>query len=118
MLGFRPVYTRPYRVATNSSHHLPAAWNTLNRGFDASPVDRAWVENLTYIWTAEGWVNLAAILDFGSRRIVGWSISERVKDDLMCKPMRAACGRSIRLPGAFCKRPRQSIRQPRVLRTR
>jgi transposase InsO family protein len=91
--GLRPVYKRPYRVTTDSSHHLPVAPNTLDRRFDGWLPNRAWVADLTYIATAEGWLYLAVIMDLASRRIVGWSMSSRMKADLVCQALRSAYGR-------------------------
>ncbi len=85
-----PVYKRPYRVTTDSAHHQPVALNLLNRRFDGWQVNRAWVADITYIATAEGWLYLACIMDLASRRIVGWSMSERMKADLVCEALRAA----------------------------
>ena len=90
--GLRSVYKRPYRVTTDSSHHLPVAPNILDRRFDGWPPNRAWVADLTYIATAEGWLYLAVIMDLASRRIVGWSMSERMKAGLVCQALRSAYG--------------------------
>ena len=90
--GLRSVYQRPYRVTTDSSHHLPVAPNILDRRFDGWPPNRAWVADMTYIATAEGWLYLAVIMDLASRRIVGWSMSERMKAGLVCQALRSAYG--------------------------
>ena len=94
----RPVYRRPYRVTTDSHHALPIAPNLLNRRFADWPVNRAWVGDITYITTAEGWLYLAVIMDLASRRIVGWSMSERINADLVCQALTSAYGH--RQPGA------------------
>lgn len=90
--GLRPVYKRPYRVTTDSSHHFPVAPNLLNRRFDDWLPNRAWDADLTAIATAEGWLYLAVIMDLASRRIVGWSMSERMKAGLVCQALRSAYG--------------------------
>jgi transposase InsO family protein len=72
---------------------LPVAPNTLDRRFDGWLPNRAWVADLTYIATAEGWLYLAVIMDLASRRIVGWSMSSRMKADLVCQALRSAYGR-------------------------
>ncbi|WP_459906095.1 IS3 family transposase [Caballeronia sp. HLA56] len=90
-LGLRPVYKRPYRVTTDSTHRLPVAPNLLDRRFDGWQPDQAWVSDITFIRTGEGWLYLAAILDLASRRIVGWSISERINAELVCQALRSAC---------------------------
>jgi transposase InsO family protein len=86
----RPVYKRPYRVTTDSAHQKPIAPNVLNRRFDGWQVNQAWVADITYIATAEGWLYLACVMDLASRRIVGWSMSERMKADLVCQALKSA----------------------------
>ena len=85
-----PVYKRPYRVTTDSAHRKLIAPNVLDRRFDGWEVNQAWVADITYIATAEGWLYLACILDLASRRIVGWSMSDRMKADLVCQALRSA----------------------------
>ena len=86
----RPLYKRPYRVTTDSAHHKPIARNVLGRRFDGWRVNQAWVADVTYIATGEGWLYLACLMDLGSRRIVGWSMSERMKADLVCQALKSA----------------------------
>lgn len=88
--GLQPVYKRAYRVTTDSAHRLPVAPNVLDRRFEDWRPDQAWVSDLTFIATDEGWLYLAAIMDLASRRIVGWSMSERMKSDLVCDALRSA----------------------------
>jgi len=88
--GLRPVYKRPYRVTTDSAHSLPVAPNLLGRRFEGWQPNQAWVTDITFVATGEGWLFLAAILDLGSRRIVGWSMSERMQADLVCQALRSA----------------------------
>jgi transposase InsO family protein len=68
---------RRFRVTTNSNHAQPIAPNLLERDFTADAPDKVWVTDITYIKTGEGWLYLASILDLYSRRVVGWSMSER-----------------------------------------
>lgn len=86
----RPVYKRPYRVTTDSAHDKPIAPNVLDRCFDGWRVNQAWVADITYIATDEGWLYLACVMDLASRRIVGWSMSERIKADLVCQALKSA----------------------------
>ena len=88
--SLRPVYKRPYRVTTDSAHRKPVAPNVLDRRFDAWQANQAWVADITYIATGEGWLYLACIMDLASRRIVGWSMSDRMKADLVCQALRSA----------------------------
>jgi transposase InsO family protein len=88
--GLRPVYKRPYRVTTDSAHNKPIAPNVLNRRVDGWQVNQAWVADITYIATGEGWLYLACVMDLASRKIVGWSMNERMKADLVCQALRSA----------------------------
>lgn len=88
--GLRSVYRRPYRVTTDSDHAKPVAENLLDRRFHQSTVDRAWVADITYVPTGEGWLYLAAVLDLASRRIVGWSMAERMPAKLVCDALAMA----------------------------
>lgn len=77
---------RRFRVTTESEHDLPIAPNVLARDFAASAPDQKWVGDITYIWTREGWLYLAVLLDLFSRRVVGWSMSDSLATEL---PLRA-----------------------------
>ncbi len=66
---------RRFRKTTDSNHPDPIAPNVLQRNFDVEVPDTAWVTDVTYVWTFEGWLYLAVILDLFSRRVVGWSAS-------------------------------------------
>jgi|TARA_B100000959_G_C14912255_1_gene595659 transposase InsO family protein len=88
--NLRPVYERPYRVTTDSAHHKPVASNVLDRRFDGWEINQAWVGDITYIATGEGWLYLACVMDLSSRRIVGWSMSNRIKADLVCQALKSA----------------------------
>lgn len=88
--SLRPVYKRPYRVTTDSGHHQPIAPHVLDRRFDGWQLNQAWVADITYIATGEGWLYLACVMDLASRRIVGWSMSDRIKADLVCQALKSA----------------------------
>ena len=75
--------TKRFRVTTNSDHKRPVAPNLVKRNFSAEAPNRLWTGDITYIWTAEGWLYLAVVLDVFSRRIVGWSMNKRMTDDLV-----------------------------------
>ena len=72
--GIEGQRKRRFRVTTDSRHSHPVAANVLQRNFTASAPNKVWVTDITYIWTREGWMYLAAILDLFSRRVVGWSM--------------------------------------------
>ncbi len=84
---------RRFKATTNSRHHYPVAPNLLLEGYSLGAVNQIWVADITYIWTAEGWLYLAAILDLYSRRIVGWSLKERLTQELVLAAWEQACGR-------------------------
>jgi len=88
--GLRPVYKRPYRVTTDSAHRKPIAPNVLDRRFDGWRVNQAWVADITYVATGEGWLYLACVMDLASRRIVGWSMSDRITAELVCQALKSA----------------------------
>jgi transposase InsO family protein len=88
--GLCPVYRRPFRVMTNAPHRKPVADNLLNRRFHGWRINQAWVSDITYLATAEGWLYLACVMDLASRRIVGWSMSERIKAELVCDALKSA----------------------------
>ena len=88
--GLRPVYKRPYRVTTDSAHHKPIAPNVLERRIDGWGINQAWVSDITYIATGEGWLYLACVMDLASRRIVGWSMSDRIQAELVCQALSSA----------------------------
>jgi transposase InsO family protein len=69
---------RRFKVTTDSKHNMPVADNTLDRGFAVERPDRKWAGDITYIWTREGWLFLAVILDLFSRRVVGWAMDHRI----------------------------------------
>jgi putative transposase len=81
---------RRFRSTTDSKHSLPVAENLVNRDFQVPEVNKAWVSDITYIPTAEGWLYLCTILDLHSRKVVGWSMSPRLKSDLVMQALRMA----------------------------
>jgi transposase InsO family protein len=69
------------------------AENVLDREFEPGSADRVWLSDITYIWTREGWLYLACVLDAYSRKVVGWSMSERMTKELVLDALRMAVGR-------------------------
>ena len=74
--GLKPKRTRNFRNTTNSNHSLPVAPNILARKFTVDRPNTVWAGDITYVWTAEGWLYLAVLLDLYSRRVVGWAVRE------------------------------------------
>jgi putative transposase len=81
--GLRALQPRRFMVTTDSKHVLPVADNRLNQDFTASRVDERWAADITYVWTGEGWLYLAVVLDLFSRRIVGWSMQASLHKQLV-----------------------------------
>lgn len=84
---------KKFKATTNSKHKLPVAPNLLNRQFDVKEPDRVYVSDITYIWTHEGWLYLAVVLDLFSRQVVGWSLSSRMSRQLIINSLRMAIWR-------------------------
>ena len=91
-LGLRARAKRKFKATTDSEHAFPIADNVLNRGFKTVEPDRVWVADMTYIWTAEGWLYLAVIIDLFSRRVVGWSMADHMRTELVLTALEAALG--------------------------
>jgi putative transposase len=70
-------HKRKFRATTDSRHNLPVAQNLLGQEFVAERPDQVWLADVTYVWTDEGWLYLACVLDLYSRLVVGWAMSER-----------------------------------------
>lgn len=95
--GIRAKTKRKFRVTTDSKHNLPVAPNLLKRNFSPVKRDQVWASDITYVWTKEGWLFLAVIVDLFSRQIVGWSIDKTMTRELVLSALRQACFR--RKPG-------------------
>jgi putative transposase len=83
-------HRRKYKVTTNSNHKQPVFDNLVQRQFDVPEADRVYVADITYIWTQEGWLYLAVVIDLCSRKVVGWSMGSRMKAQLVCDALRMA----------------------------
>jgi putative transposase len=90
--GIAAKHKKKHKATTDSNHQLPVAENKLNRSFDVATPNTAWAADLTYIWTAEGWLYLAVILDLFSRKVIGWSMQERMQTRLVGDALRMALG--------------------------
>jgi transposase InsO family protein len=86
-------------VTTDSRHGYAVAPNLWARQFDVEPSDTVWAGDITYLWTAEGWLYLAAVLDLHSRKVVGWAMSSRIEAALVREALCMALGRRGPAPG-------------------
>ena len=85
------------KITTDSNHKLPVAPNLLNRQFEVERPDTVWCTDITYLWTLQGWLYLAVVLDLYSRKIVGWAMSNRMAAPLVKEALSMAYWR--RKPG-------------------
>ena len=88
--GIKARAKRRFKATTNSRHNLPVAPHLLERQFDVATPDQAWAGDITYIATDEGWLYLAVVIDLFSRRVVGWSLGERMTRQLVMDALRMA----------------------------
>lgn len=98
--ALRTKHKRKFKVTTNSKHSLPVAPNILGGRFDWEHPNQAWVGDITYIPTNEGWLYLAVLLDLFSRRVVGWAMDKHMTRHLPLQALRMAIQR---------RQPRQGL---------
>lgn len=96
--GLRARRKRRFVTTTDSKHNLPVAENVLDRKFTAPEPNKVWATDITYVWTKEGWLYLAVIIDLFSRLVVGWSMGENINRHLVLAALGMA--RSRRWPSA------------------
>lgn len=91
---------RRFRITTTDSrHNLPVAPNVIDRNFGALAPNQKWLADITYIFTAEGWLYLAAVLDLYSRKIVGWAMRDHMRTELPLAALTMAIQRQRPEPG-------------------
>lgn len=106
--GIVAVQKRKFRVTTNSKHDHPVWPNVLNRNFGVEKPNAVWVSDITYVWTLEGWLYVAAVLDLFSRGIVGLAMDKTMADPLTTRAMRQAILRRNPSKGLICHTDRGS----------
>lgn len=84
-------------TTTDSTHDHPIAQNVLDRQFAPGAGTPAWVSDITYVPTAEGWLYLAAVMDLRTRKILGWAMADHMQVDLVLDALKMALAR--RKPG-------------------
>jgi transposase InsO family protein len=87
---FKIIRTQKYKAKTDSNHTFNIAPNLLDQDFSADGPNQKWAGDISYIWTSEGWLYLAVILDLYSRRVIGWAVSNRMKRDLAMRALNMA----------------------------
>jgi putative transposase len=95
--GLKARQKRQFKRTTDSHHAFPVAPNLLEQDFSAERPNQKWAADISYVWTNEGWLYLAVVLDLFARRVVGWAVSDRLHQELALEALRKAL--AIRRPG-------------------
>lgn len=106
--GIRSKLAKKYKATTNSKHNLPVAENLLNRDFSAAKPNQKMVSDITYLWTDEGWLYIAGVMDLCGQKIVGLSMSARMTKELVIAALECAYQRSGRAAGVLIHSDRGS----------
>jgi len=93
LYGRRP---RRWCRTTDSQHAQPVAANVLARAFQPPAPNRVWATDITYVWTSEGWLYLAVVLDLFARRVIGWALADNLRTELVSAALTMALGRRVR----------------------
>ncbi|VAV87060.1 Mobile element protein [hydrothermal vent metagenome] len=99
--GLKARQKTRFKRTTDSTHNHPVASNLLDQDFTCEGPDEKWGVDISYIWTAEGWLYLAIVLDLFSRRIIGWDVSDRLKKGLAIKALQRAIDLRQPSPGVI-----------------
>jgi len=114
--GIHARHKRRYKATTDSKHSLPVTENLLARNFTPSGPNQVWTSDITYLWTDEGWLYLAIVLDLFNREVVGWSLKARMTGDLVTDALIMAWFRRKPAPGLIHHSNRGSQYASHVLR--
>ena len=96
------IHRRKFKATTNSKHSYAVWPNLLNRNFIVARPNNVWVSDITYIWTYEGWLYLAAVLDLCSRGIVGSAMDKTITEELAKQAFTQAILRRNPPKGLIC----------------
>ena len=89
-LRLRAIQAKKFKVTTDSNHSNPVAPDLLEQNFSATAPNQKWTTDITYVWTDEGWLYLAVVMDLYSRAIVGWAMNRRMTQHLVCDALTMA----------------------------
>lgn len=106
--ALRAKAAKKFKATTNSQHNLPVAPNVLDQDFTATAPNQKWVGDISYLWTEEGWVYLAVVIDLYARCVVGWAMAERMTAELACDALHMALWRRQRPRGVIVHTDRGS----------
>jgi transposase InsO family protein len=93
VLGIKAKGKKKFKATTDSKHPLPVAANLLNRDFTATKPNEKWCGDISYVWTEEGWLYLATVIDLYSRKVIGWSLQSTLTKQLVCDALMMALWR-------------------------
>ncbi len=96
--GLKARQKRRFKRTTDSHHAFPIAPNLLEQDFSATDPNQKWNADISYVWTSEGWLYLAVVLDLFARRVGGWAVSDRLHQELALEALSKAL--AIRRPSA------------------
>ena len=97
--GLEVKQPKQFKKTTDSRHKLPVAPNRLDQQFRVDEPNKIWCGDITYLWTLEGWLYLAVIIDLYSRKVVGWALDRQLKTSLVLEALRMAYWRQKPAPG-------------------
>ena len=90
ILGLRAIQAKKFKVTTDSKHKMPVAPDLIEQDFSAAVPNQKWTSDISYVWTGEGWLYLAVVMDLYSRAIIGWSMNRRMTQQLVCDALTMA----------------------------
>ena len=106
--GLRSAWKRKFVHTTDSKHALAISPNVLNRQFNPTQANQAWVADITYIRTRSGWLYLAVVLDLFARKVVGWAMAADMQAGLVCRALQLAIAQRQPAPGLIVHTDRGS----------
>ena len=86
----KAIQAKKFKVTTDSNHTKPVAPDLVEQDFSATAPNQKWTSDISYVWTDEGWLYLAVVMDLYSRAIVGWSMNRRMTQQLVCDALTMA----------------------------
>ena len=89
-LGLKAIQAKKFKVTTDSNHSKPVAPDLIEQDFSAAAPNQKWTSDISTVWTDEGWLYLAVVMDLYSRAIVGWSMNQRMTQQLVCDALTMA----------------------------
>lgn len=89
-MGLKAIPDNPYTVTTDSNHNYPIYEDLLEQDFEVEKPNQVWVTDITYIWTTDGWLYLAIVLDLYARKVVGWHAADHMRKNLVLNALAMA----------------------------